>query len=266
MGALEANLESFAVGDSDSDKEEDLLDLDPESSPKASISTAQTFLDSENKPYSPPKRTTSMPRPTHSANLALDPTRPLHITLPTFRMVVLADELLQQFFESSFPSSFQLSAHPILAPSTPLTTFTSPLSPTSMPPTGPRAGGIVPPSKGLRGVLDNIVQDGMRVATEVRKRVDDVGRELERTATQRESEMDEEDHDTGAYGGESDRKSVRERDRDLLEGAEAEVEGTVGGPKPKQDEDLLGDLDGITDGGGGHAHAPEQKGLVEFER
>lgn len=106
----------------------------------------------------------------------------------------------------------------------------------------------------------------MRVATEVRKRVDDVGRELERTATQRESEMDEEEHDAGAYGGESDRKSVRERDRDLLEGAEAEVEGTVGGPNSKQDEDLLGDLDGITDGRGAHARAPEQKGLVEFER
>ena len=267
ISVLEADVESFAVGDSDSERDEDLLVLNPKSSPRTSISTAQTSLDSETKPYNPSKRTRSMPRPTHSANLALDPTRPLHITLPTFRMVILADELLQQFFESSFPASFQLSAHPIMTPSTPLTTFTSPLSPTNMPPTGPRAGGIVPPSKGLRGVLDNIVQDGMRVATEVRKRVDDVGRELERSATQRESEIDEEDHDTGAYGGESDRKSVRERDRDLLEGAEAEVESTGGGIGSKQDEDLLGSLDGITGGGSGvDAHAPEQKSLVEFEQ
>ena len=264
--SLAASMDSFTVGDSDSDNESDLLDLGLKTSPPTSISTAATSQNSEPKTFNPPKRTTSMPRPTHTANLALDPTRPLHITLPTFRMVILADELLQQFFESSFPASFHLSANPMISTSsTPLTTFASPIS-TNVPAAGPRAGGVVPPSKGLRGVLDNIVQDGMRVATEVRKRVDDVGRELERSAMQRESEMDDEEHDQGAYSGEFDRKSVREGDRDLLEGAEAEAGGGGGGMGPKQDEDLLGDLDGAMDAGRASASAIEGKGLVEFER
>ena len=102
----------------------------------------------------------------------------------------------------------------------------------------------------------------MRVATEVRKRVDDVGRELERSAIQRESEMDDEEHDQGAYSGEFDRKSVREGDRDLLEGAEAVAGGAGGGMGAKQEEDLLGDLDGATV----IASVSGEKGLVEFER
>ncbi|KAL9098708.1 MAG: hypothetical protein Q9163_005676 [Psora crenata] len=148
-------------------------------------------------------------------------------------------------------------------PATLLTTFASPKSPISMPSAGSRAGGIVPPTRGLRGVLDNIVQDGMRVATEVRKRVDDVGRELERSTLHRESEVD--DDEPGAYGGEADRKSVREGDRDLLEGAEAEA-GVGGGSASVQakEEDLLGDL--ADDVGSPSTNGSDEKGKVEFER
>ena len=66
------------------------------------------------------------------------------------------------------------------------------------------SGGIVPPTKGLRGVLDNIVSDGMRMAAEVRKKMEEAQREMERNALGRAEEED-----------------VRDRDRDLLEGAEA---------------------------------------------
>ena len=279
--SLEADMDSFTVGDYDGDGDGDLLDLDTKqtsslTTPKITGNTAP--LNSELRLCNPPGRTTSMPRATQTANLALDPTRPLHMTLPTFRMVILADDLLQQFFESSFPASFHLSAHPVSSPSaTPLTTFT-PLAPSiSMPQAGPRAGGVVPPSKGLRGVLDNIVQDGMRVATEVRKRVDDVGRELERSALQRDTEMDEDD--PGAYGGDADRKSVREGDRDLLEGAEAEAGGAGGGVQEEEhhhhhhhynnkveqgQEDLLGDLAAEVDSGSNHPLG--ENGKVEFEQ
>ncbi|KAL9636304.1 MAG: hypothetical protein Q9164_002905 [Protoblastenia rupestris] len=262
--SLEENVDAFTVGDSDDDDEEDLLDLGTKESPPMTSTpySSAKSANGDSMSFNPPTRTTSISRPTHTANLALDPTRPLHITLPTFRMVILADDLLQQFFESSFPASFHLSAHPINSPSsTPLTTFTSPTPSISMPSAGPRAGGVVPPSKGLRGVLDNIVQDGMRVATEVRKRVDDVGRELERSALQRESEMD--DDDAGAYGGDTDRKSVREGDRDLLEGAEAVAGGGGAGVQHKE-EDLLGDLAG--DVGGTNIDSSGEKGKVEFER
>ncbi len=205
-------LESFSIGDSE-EEDEDLVDLGT-SPPK-------------HNPYSQPdarQQQKSPPNPA-SANLALDPANPLHITLPTFRMVILADELLQQFFESAFPSSFHLSPTPS-APPTPLTTFSnaSTLHPSA--PILSRAGIIVPPAKGLRGVLDTIVSDGMRVAGEVRKRVDEASREFERSATGRSSAAtEEEDEEGGAYGGDAERRSVRDADRDLLEGAEADVVG-----------------------------------------
>ena len=96
----------------------------------------------------------------------------------------------------------------------------------------------MPPGKGLRGVLDNIVSDGIRMAAEVKKRMDEAQRDL---AHGREEEEDDEDDDdyprrentataipggipswgAGAYGADPERRSiVRDADRDLLEGAE----------------------------------------------
>ena len=252
---LSTSMDNFTVGDSDS--EEDLLDLDPKPiSPNQAVPSHQP-------PTTILRRTSSLNHPItkapskHSANLALDPANPLHITLPTFRMVILADDLLQLFFESSFPNSFHLSGHPAYTSQTPLTTFSSPTTPAL--PAAPR-GGIVPPAKGLRGVLDNIVSDGMRVAGEVRKRMDEAQREMERSALQRSSEADIDDEDEkGGYGGEADRRSVREGDRELLEGEEAIVGVGRGGNK-EIGEDFLGGLD--------HADSPAiaEKGKVEFER
>lgn len=53
-------------------------------------------------------------------------------------------------------------------------------------------GVVVPPGKGLRGVLDNIVTEGMRVAVEVRNRMDEAQKEMEKNATQRPDEEEEE--------------------------------------------------------------------------
>ncbi|KAI5289657.1 hypothetical protein KEM52_000704, partial [Ascosphaera acerosa] len=112
------------------------------------------------------------------------------------------------------------------------------------------SGGIVPPGNtGLRGVLDNIVSDGMRMAAEVKKRMDEAQRELERNARARggdgsgrgsgaadDDEDDDEDEyydgptaDGGDAAGRRDRGSgasllaaTRQADLDLLEGAEIE--------------------------------------------
>ena len=249
---VNSSIDNFTIGDSDS--EEDLLDLGPK--PTA----IQPCSPSNPPPAALPGRTSSLGH-THtkstskrSANVALDPSNPLHITLPTFRMVILADDLLQQFFESAFSASFHLSDHPAHSSSpAALTTFSS-HAPTL--PTAPR-NGMVPPAKGLRGVLDNIVSDGMRVAGEVRKRVDEAHREMERSALQRsETDLDDED-EKGAYGGEADRKSVVEGDRELLEGEEAVV-GVGRGGSLQIEEDLLGDLNAEA--------GSEEKAKVEFER
>jgi hypothetical protein len=237
-------LGSFSIGDD----EEDLIDVGEDdlqfrsSTPTPETKTPET---SSSEPADA-LRARSM---SQSANPALDPNNPLHITLPTFRMVVLADELLEQFFEAYFPQSFHLSdqaATPLPSLSSNLTTFSNigaakpQASAASGATVAGASGGIVPPNRGLRGVLDNIVSDGIRMAAEVKKRMDEAQRELERNALNRDDdEEDDEDDDVGphgattpamvggisswgagAYGADLERRSVRETDRDLLEGAE----------------------------------------------
>jgi len=163
-----------------------------------------------------------------AANVALDPSNPMHITLPTFRMVILADEMLEHFFESSFPESFHVVEGLPSSNSEKLTTFSSlgfgGRSPVAA--LGPQAAGA---TRSLRGVLDNIVTDGMRVAAEVRKRMEEAQRDIEKNALpgQHREDDEEEDDDVVSAGGQSrlpaDRRSVRSSDRDLLEGADAEA-------------------------------------------
>lgn len=251
----EAKLDAFSIGD-----DEDLLDMDQESS-NANPTPSSTSTPSTGKSSS--SQVNASKAASESANLALDPAHPLHITLPTFRMVILADELLEQFFESFFPQSFHLSdklesasLNTISSLSSNLTTFANIGGNKNLSPGGSgsniiagASGGIVPPgSKGLRGVLDNIVNDGMRMATEVRKKMDEAQREMERNALGRDEDDDEEDDDddynerdpqhgqvagtspsssqldpatTGSnHRGDAERRRVKEADRDLLEGAE----------------------------------------------
>jgi hypothetical protein len=200
---------------------------------------------------------------TESANLALDPANPLHITLPTFRMVILADELLEQFFESSFPASFRLSNQTggtadVMA-STSLTTFSSlgfgkasssgatgTIIPSVSIPTP--AATPAPGAKGLRGVLDNIVSDGMRVASEVKRRMDEAQRDIEKNALGRpQGEDDDDDDDEGEGRGPGvEGRSVRDGDRDLLGGVEADVGSLRERANQNGESDGLGGLNSGT--------------------
>lgn len=171
-----------------------------------------------------------IPKVSEKANAALDPAHPLHITLPTFRMVVLADELLEQFFDSSLPVSFHVvgGVRDGSETGSTLTTFAS-LGFASRSPAGQPAGPVA--GRGLRGVLDSIVTDGMRVATEVRRRMDEAQRELDKNGVPGHRTDDEEDEEDGI--GSSDlgnelrgdyaigSRPVRSSDRDLLDGADA---------------------------------------------
>ncbi|OJD32308.1 gtpase activating protein [Diplodia corticola] len=241
----------FSIGDEDD--EENLLDVDDE--PKAKpVPKEETPLPEE--PLQSPKPDAT------SANLALDPAHPLHITLPTFRMVILADENLEHFFDRAFANSFRLSDVPTSSGAN-LTTFAnagrnpssaSPASPSL--PSVPSTGGIVPPGKGLRGMLDNIVSDGMRVAAEVKRRMDEAQREMERANGGQGGvgvagnsnggggggrggvDDDDDDEYDGKHSISAETRSLHERDRDLLEGAETEdVE-----ERAKHDDSLLPNL------------------------
>ena len=262
-----ADPDAFAIGDDEDDDEDDLLAMDsPPGSPKPAIKTTSSAQAGDGSPASPSAenegssdRRRASRAQSEKANAALDPANPLHITLPTFRMVVLADELLEQFFESSFPASFHiiegLSSNVVTTPGSSLTTFSS-LGIGAGRAVGAAFGGGAPGvpaagpagGKGLRGVLDTIVTDGMRVASEVRRRMEDAQRELEKNAVpgQAAEEDDDDDDDvpgferrgTGAratagaagkspsgsaYAADPERRSVRSTDRDLLEGADAEA-------------------------------------------
>ena len=226
-GLLINGMDKFSIGD---DEEDDLIDVSdvsvdsvfPSSENVRSPSTTTSTRTTISSP--PPPHTPRTPQAKQAANLALDPANPLHITLPTFRMVILADELLQQFFEFSFAESFHLSPPTVGRPSTSfsiqtptLTTFSNLGRRPTLPLGAPAAAAqTAPASKGLRGVLDNI-------AAEVWKRMDEAQRELERNALGREDEDEDEEEEVrapGLYGADAERRSVREKDRDLLEGAE----------------------------------------------
>ncbi|KAJ0164883.1 putative GTPase-activating protein [Colletotrichum tanaceti] len=264
---------AFAIGgdddDDDDEDEEDLLAMDsPTSSPSNAmkLSPESPSSSAEGKSYQPAagQRRVSKSQ-SEAANAALDPANPLHMTLPTFRMVVLADELLEQFFESSFPMSFHL-IEGLLSVSTPtstLTTFSSlNFGRAPVAALNPAAQGA---TRGLRGVLDNIVTDGMRVAAEVRRRMEEAQKELEKNALPGQRDEEEEDDADigveigirkGTAGGSADieRRSVRSEDRDLLDGADAEA-GANGGGKEGQ----LVDIEPTT------RSDADAKGVVEFE-
>ena len=241
---ISTDLGQFSIGED----EDDLLDLGPDEEKNIQETTpTKTTPKTPTLPQSP--QTPSK----QSANLALDPANPLHITLPTFRMVILADELLQQFFEFSFAESLHItpqipgrtSSFPLQTPT--LTTFsglntprifTTPTIHPNNNNTDHQSITIIPP-KGIRGLLDNIVSDGMRVAAEVRKRMDEAQKDLDRSAAGKGDEddydEDDEDHETrlqnffagvpnrsndSAEAGKLGSGSVSDHDRDLLDGAE----------------------------------------------
>ena len=244
-------------------KEDDLLKLDDDKSV-----TQNMPLKTDSHSLSESRRS-SLKTHIESANAALDPANPLHITLPTFRMVILADETLERFFDASFADSFLLSD--ALMPSTTLsstnlTTFSRrTASQLSLSSNGPAPGSGIPPSKGLRGMLDNLVSDGMRVASEVRRRVDEAQREVDRAGQNAEEDEDDEEaaKNAGGYGADAERRSVREADRDLLEGAEADAGGV--GETGVAKESLLDspntDIEKAKD-----VNANDVKEIIEFER
>jgi hypothetical protein len=241
---------AFTIGEEEEDEEEeDLLDLDD--TPKE-----ETAKKAPKKSGIPPAISLNTTGPdgrrhvskaeSEKANIALDPSNPLYMTLPTFRMVILADELLEQFFESSFPASFHIiQGLPSSTSSSNLTTFSS-LGQSAGRVAAAAIGGapavVVGGNRGLRGVLDGIVTDGMRMAAEVRRRMDEAQKELEKNAApgqkaaQDDEEEDEEDIDihtlrTPTTFGDIERRSIRSvkhEDRLLLEGADAEAGGGNG--------------------------------------
>lgn len=265
-------LDEFAIGDDEEeDEQEDLLDLGPTtttSSPRRT-QARPTSTQSIEEIKLPPMPSEEKPN-AHRANIALDPSKPLFITLPTFRMLVLADEALEHFFDVEFAASFRLAdvsvAHGQSVGN--LTTFSNMnrrVSQASS--TAPKevrglggAGGVVPPGKGLRGMLDNIVTDGMRVASEVRRRMEEAQRELEDASGNVAHDDEDEDEDDER----AETKSLFALDTDLLEGADAEA---AAGGRSKASSVMEPESSGASVRSGlGSESSGGTGGTVEFER
>lgn len=269
-GSQETNTDAFAIGDDEDEDEEDLLAFEnPPDSPKSLKTTpgAGTIPPAIGEPNPQHGLTRSVSKAqSEKANVALDPSNPLHITLPTFRMVVLADELLEQFFESSFPSSLHIIEGLPNQPSS-LTTFASiNLGRSAIPPVPITQAGAGGAGRSLRGVLDNIVTDASRVAAEVRRRMEEAQRELEKNALPGQKDEEEEEEEVhgrtaGGYGGDPERRSVRSSDRDLLDGADAEAGAVKAHEGTSQS---LIDVDAEQAGGSKAASSTTQR-IVEFD-
>ena len=134
-----------------------------------------------------------------AANAALDPSKRLFITLPTFRMIILADESLERLFDYVLPSTIVLS-------------------PPQMQTTQP---GL------LRGLFDSLVSEGTRTVGEVRRRIDEVSKEVE------EAMRAERDRAMGYYQPPVKRELTRE---------EEEEEIGIGKGVSARDRELLGEV------------------------
>lgn len=219
-------ISAFSIGEDD--EEDDLLDLGDDATPDKSTTTKST-----DQPQTPTVTSPSgslafgqtTPYKAVKANAALDPNHPLHITLPTFRMLILADEALESFFDSGFPNSFHLADAPLPSSTVTASSNLSTLSgvanvlssngasgrgPLGSAGLGGPGAGVVGPGTGIRGMLDNIVTDGMRVAAEVKRRMDEAQKELDKGGVTRGTEDDEDEEEADAG-------------KDLLEGAEADA-------------------------------------------
>lgn len=95
------------------------------------------------------KVTTTKELESISHNKALDPKHPVYITPSMFRMVILANETYSSFFETQFWKSFDLDKSGNMDTSV--------------------FGGMV---GNIRGMVSNVMADGVRVATQVKKRMD----------------------------------------------------------------------------------------------
>ncbi|KAF2725325.1 TBC-domain-containing protein [Polychaeton citri CBS 116435] len=250
-GGLSEKVGEFSLADDDEDEEEgDLLGLDDKpltkrlsdtTSPTASAKDSSLLARPSDHKFA---QTSPTSPSTTSANAALDPTNPVLLSLPSFRMLVLADETLESFFDAGFANSFHLADAPLPSSTVTSTHFLAPsVAQPALTAAGQAGGalstaaGVAPPGgKGLRGMLDNIVTDGMRTAAaEMRRRIDEASRELE---GENPKGTTEEDDDEGEEMGEED----------LLAGADASAAG--GSDTPAKARGRSGDSLGESGGGG----------------
>lgn len=170
------------------------------------------------------------------ANAALDPDHPLTLNLPTFRMVILANETYELLFAQTLADSIHLDRK------------------------------ITVTNKGsiIRDMFDGLLADGRRVATQVRRRMDSTATSTSDNqsakAKTRANSFHEEEEEEDDFGG-----TTANDYNDLLEGAEVQALGDV--PVASDDKDVersndLKVLHGVLEESEKHR---KDSDLIEFE-
>lgn len=131
-----------------------------------------------------------------SKNAALNPNAPVVVNLPTFRMVVLANETYELFFDRTFRDSIHLSE--------PVTSKYDPV-------------------RSLKDMFNGLLADGQLVALKVRRRVDSAASQAlhhdnssQSSKSTKHDDDDERDDDFGNI-------SIDDKEKDLLLGTEAQM-------------------------------------------
>lgn len=184
---------------------------------------------------------------TISHNAALNPNTPVFLNLPTFRMVILADETYELLFSKTLRESIQLD--------TPL-------------------DNKINSMRNLRDMFDGLLADGRKVANKVRRRMDSAASNalhsnnnlsvnssdntsLKSGKSKIQEEEEERDDDFGVI-------SIDEKDKDLLLGAEAQVlmDPTVDNASRTNELKKFHDAEAAA---GKTVHKFEGDNLIEFE-
>lgn len=172
-----------------------------------------------------------------SHNAALNPQTPVFLNLPTFRMVVLADETYELFFSNTLRDAFRIDS--------PLDSkFTM---------------------RNLRDIFDGLLADGREVAKKVRRRMDSAahsgqqGSEESSVKSEKATKAHEEEEEAD---DDFDVIEIDEVDKDLLLGAEAQALTDV----IHQDKGQIEKFHKAEqDGAGSKLTNKDEKNLIEFE-
>lgn len=132
-------------------------------------------------------------------NAALNPNTPVYVNLPTFRMVVLADETYELLFSRTLRQSMHL-AKPLDADFSTI--------------------------RNLRDMFDGMLADGKEVAKKVRQRMDSRPPPADAASVKSSKSKEEDDERDDDFGV----MAIDDNDKDLLLGAEAQTEPVVPAP------------------------------------
>lgn len=177
-----------------------------------------------------------------SHNAALDPKSPVYINLPTFRMVILADETYELFFSKTLRTSIHTDK--------PLETKYDTMN-------------------NIRNMFDGLLADGRKVANKVRRRMDSAA-SAALVQTSENSSMKTSILDKNKSSDEDEERdddfgiiTIDDKDKDLLLGTEAQVlTDSIGEVKPKERK-----LSTFHDAEQNyrHDHGSNTESLIEFE-